>query len=616
MPAFPKLHMPDLKGLGRAPRIALIGAASLLGALLLAWIILNVLLANPRFGTPAVNWALGAFAARDAKVETAQLKHPFSDTFVTRGLNWPDRATAKEVDVAFDLFGFLPGRAWTKFLRARDGDVTLLKSAAKRNTAFDPQKFINRIDAQNITLHYTRRDVPREVTIVEASGSFAKGNVKAEAASGASRITYDGSAAVKGGGSLSGAVTATGENLADLAELVGVSAPDTPPFNLTGALDMENRSWSVTDIKGRMGDSDIGGAVAIDLKPDKPFLNVDLTSASLDFDDLGVVFGIPVGVDEGETTNETQRKARAAFNRSSRLIPDARIDVSRLAAVNGDISFDAAKVVDAPSGINALLFKGELRDSILDFERVLVKTATGDLDAKVRIDAQKEPAQTKASGKLENVAITRVVATQFVKGTLNGSFALNLTGSGFREAFGSATGEAGVWSSDSEVAKIATEAAGLDAGEILLLLATESGENREYLKSKCLVANIAFADGRATFSPAIVDNSDSTIIAQGGVDLKTERLDVQVMSDPKDVSIGKLFGDIRVKGTLRDPAIEALNTKTILQAGFAGLLSTVTGSLLALPFIETGGGEDAPCADIVAYARKAGQTQDPTLRQR
>ncbi len=603
--------------IGSTPRIALIAAGAFMLSVIVAWVVINLLLANPRYGTPFVNWGLRSFADETANVSSAQLRKPFSSTFVMRGLDWPGRANAREIDVTFDLFGWLPGRPWTKLLRARDGDVTLLNSTTEPDRTIDPQKFINLIDAENITLHFTRREVEREVTILAAKGSFASGTVKAEARSGASRISYDGSAAIKDGGALSGAVTASGDNLSDLAELVGASAPDTPPFDIQGSLRMRERTWSVSDISGKIGDSDIGGAVSIDLKPDKPFLVVNLTSEALDFDDLGVVFGIPVGVGEGETSNEEQRKARAAFKRSSRLIPDARIDMSRLSAVNGDIAFHAAKVTDAPAGINALTFEGELRDSILDFQKVLVKTGSGDLDAKVRINAQNEPASTRASGKLENVAIRRIVDTPFIKGTVNGSFALNLTGSGFRDAFGSATGEAGLWSTNSEVARIATEAAGLDIGEVLLILATQDGDNREYLKSTCLAVNIAFADGRAALSPAVIDNSDSLILATGGGDLKTEALDIQIFTEPKDVSIGKIFGDIKIKGTLRNPRIEALNAKTVVQAGFAILLSSVAGALLALPFIETGSERtDAPCATLLAQAKDAGETNDPTLRTR
>src|SRR5262249_26984507 len=158
---------------------------------------------------------------------------------------------------------------------------------------------------------------------------------------------------------------------------------------------------------------------------------------------------------------------------------------------------------------------------------------------------------------------------------------------GFREAIGSTTGETGIWSTNSEVARIATEAAGLDLGEILLLLVTD--EDREYLKSRCLAANLSFKDGRATLSPAVIANDASLIFATGYVNLKDETLNIDVAAKPHDVSLGKVFGDIKITGTLRHPKVQALNTKTVLQAGFSALLSTITGALSALPFIELGG---------------------------
>jgi uncharacterized protein involved in outer membrane biogenesis len=477
----------------------------------------------------------------------------------------------------------------------------------------NPQDLVDAVAVENIDLKFMRRDKLREATIVKASGSFSSGTVTGEAVSGKNRITFD-KLRRESDGSLRGAVTAQGENLKDLALILGGASPDTPPFDVNGQLRMRQRTWSVEGLDGRVGDSDIGGAVSIDLKPEKPFLTVDLKSQKLDFDDLGVVFGIPVGTGRGETTNDVQQQAKAAYERSGRLIPNTRIDFARLGAVNADISFESSSVIDAPFGITAMTFKSELRDQVLDFSRFLIRTGRGDMDAKVRINATKDPATTRASGTLDNVPISRIVNTPFVRGTLDGAFALNLTGSGFREAFGSATGEAGVWSNNSEVAKIATEAAGLDLGEILLLLA--QNEDREYLKSRCLVANLNIADGRAQLNPAVIDNEDSLILATGSINLKNETLDLDVFAQPHDVSIGKLFGDIEIKGTLREPDISALNAETVLQAGLGALLSSIAGPLLALPFIETGGGPDAPCQQLLADSRAAGQFQDPTLKSR
>ena len=91
---------------------------------------------------------------------------------------------------------------------------------------------------------------------------------------------------------------------------------------------------------------------------------------------------------------------------------------------------------------------------------------------------------------------------------------------------------------------------------------------------------------------------------------------VRVMTEPKDISIGKLFGDITITGTLRNPDVSALNAKTVIQAGLSILLSALSGPLSALPFIETGGGPDAPCATLIAESRAAGQSQDPSLKKR
>jgi hypothetical protein len=610
---YPKLHAPHWRTMKKTERIGLISVGAVLGLILVGWIGLNFALANPRIATPVLNWGLHAFGNKSANVATGRLEHPFGSRFLVRTLDWPGRVEAEDITVRFDLLGFLPGRPWAREVRVRDGEVMLDNDETNPST-IHPEDYVDRIDAQNVVIRFTRRGKPREVTILTASGAFSNASLKAEAVAGRSRLTFDGLA--RKGGGFGGHVTARGENLKDLAEIVGASAPDTPPFNVTGELATHMRTWDVTKLRGRIGDSDIGGEVKVDLRQKKPFLTVDLKSRELDFDDLGVVFGIPVGAGRGETTNAEQRASKAAFDRSARLIPNTRIDFARLKAVNADISFDAAAVKDAPSGITAMTLKGTLRDQVLDFGKVLVKTSTGDMDAKIRIDASRDPAHTKASGTLQKVSIQRIIKSPFIRGTLSGRFALDLTGSGFREAAGTATGEAGVWSTDSELAHIATEAAGLDLGEILLDLAKEDDGKREYLKSRCLAANLAFADGRVQLAPAVLDNKDSLITATGGADLKTEALNLKIRAAPHDVSIGKLFGDINIGGTLRHPDLKAPGPKVIVQTGIAALLSSIAGPLAALPFIEIGGGPDAPCGQLLADARDAGQSQDPRLRKK
>lgn len=590
-------------------KAVLIWTGAVFGMLAGAWVVLNLMLANPTTGTQMVNWAIGTFGDKFARVQTGHLEHPFSDNLVLRTLDWPDTIKAREIDIRYDPFGFLPGRVWANGIRIRDGEILIAPNNDAGET-FRPQRHVNQLDVENVLIKFTINDQPHEVTIVSAKGSFSNASLQAEAVSGDNRITFDGLQR-DWGGSLKGKVSAKGQNLKELAEIVGASAPDTPPFDITGTLSAQSKVWSVEGLGGTMGDSDLNGRVRIDLNNEKPMLTVALTSGKLDFDDLGIVFGLPARVGKGETVNEEQKGARAAFDRSARLIPDSQIDFSRLAAVNADIDFTADKVVDAPFGITGLSLKGTLRDSILDFEHAVVKSGSGDLDAKINIDAQKDPATAKLTGELHNVAINRVIPTDMIRGTMQGRFALTFTGSDFREAAATTNGELGLWSNNSELSKFATEGAGLDLGEILLLWATEDKNNPEFIKSRCLAANVAFKSGQATLQPAIIENEDSLVAASGGISLKTEAINIEVYARPHDVSIGTLSGDLRVGGTLRNPSFEALNNETLLQAGIAGLLSTVTGALGLLPFIQTGGEPDAPCATLLADAKETNTRNNP-----
>jgi hypothetical protein len=104
----------------------------------------------------------------------------------------------------------------------------------------------------------------------------------------------------------------------------------------------------------------------------------------------------------------------------------------------------------------------------------------------------------------------------------------------------------------------------------------------------------------------VIDNKDSLVLAEGEVSLATEQMAITIDANPKDVSIGTLFGDIKLGGTLRNPDINYLSGKSILQTGLAAVLAGIAGPLAALPFIELGGGEDANCTQLVADAKDTG----------
>ena len=67
-------------------------------------------------------------------------------------------------------------------------------------------------------------------------------------------------------------LTAEGPDLADLYRLTGLALPNTPPYELKGRLVREGRVYSLDDLGGRLGDSDIRGDLRVDTREERPFL--------------------------------------------------------------------------------------------------------------------------------------------------------------------------------------------------------------------------------------------------------------------------------------------------------------------------------------------------------
>ena len=77
---------------------------------------------------------------------------------------------------------------------------------------------------------------------------------------------------------------------------------------------------------------------------------------------------------------------------------------------------------------------------------------------------------------------------------------------------------------------------------------------------------------------------------------------------------GTISGDIKLGGTLRHPTFEALNEETLLQAAVSALLSSITGALAVLPFVQLGGEPDAPCVTLLADAKETSTRNNPAAK--
>lgn len=592
--------MPDLK-LPRAVTAAFSVIVTLIGALVL----LLVLMTFPAIGTPVTNLALRVTGPDGASVSRAHTRFPALNTVVFQRFE-ADRAEIASGSVQLNFFGFLPAVAWISRAEAREGFIAVERGPDRNEGITIPQvrRLIDEVALSDIDVRYTRRGETSVISISEATGSLRAGSVQLKASGGRSELEFAGSAEASTLNALAGRLRLRGENFADFAWVAGFAAPNTPPYDAVADIRIERNLWTIDFLPDtRIGDSDLAGPLTVRTGRDTPLIEADLRSANLDFDDLGILFGIPIGVGANETANEEQAEARAALDASGRLIPDATIDFTRLDAVDGTIRFTADEVSDAIFDIRGLKLEFEIEGRVVRAPVLELNFAEGQLAAYVTLDGSQSPAMTTAEGKLTGVPFSNLAADPYVRGTAYGEFKLEGRGDSFRDTAASLDGRISLWSQDAQLLALVAEASALDIPNTLALLDENEGE-KTYAPTSCAAASLALQDGIGRADPVLFDTEKRLVVVTGDVNLGNETIDLSVQSDSKDPSFATLAVDVKVGGTFRSPELSALGPETVLQIGAAAVLGSITGGLAALPFIELGEASDAPCADIIARAEE------------
>ncbi|WP_372530592.1 AsmA family protein [Maricaulis sp.] len=541
-------------------------------------------------------------AGRTVELGEGWLSPGWQPVLHLRGLSVENAGTAQTVDMRLDPAGLLPGRplivqagideaSFTYRMRGRDDAGGGLPGYLSN---------VRDVDITQLRLRIRRPGrEPALLIITEARGNLASGDFRLTAAGGRSVLHLNGSAEGLSLDGFSGEMEMHGRNFAELAAVFGLSAPDTPPFSLYGDVSHEDGIWTFSPFNGLVGDSDLAGTMSADFGRPRPRLTADLTSDNLDFDDLGVVIGAPSDI-ERTTANDEQEAANRAYASSGRLIPNARLDTTRVRTADARVRFTARNVQAGAVPLSAMEIVFRLEDGVMTFEPLAFETQDrGRLTAYATIDARTDTVRTDAEGELDGFELASIGNGQLARGQMHVAFALAMTGADLRSAFASADGEITAQAAPgTRIRHLAVEGAGLDVGEILLLRLSEDEADPGFIPVNCAGGVFRARNGRLQAEHVFVDTDDSVVALDGQVSLETERLALAVAAEAKDVSWGNLLGGVAVNGTLRNPDIDVDAAPSVLQGVLAGLLGSAAGPLAVLPFTELGLGEAVSCDSL------------------
>ena len=399
-----------------------------------------------------------------------------------------------------------------------------------------------------------------------------------------------------------------GDDLANLYPLIRLVFPSTPPYRLKGHLKHDGEVWSFANFSGRVGDSDLSGYIRVDTAPKRPFMNADLVSNRLDFDDLAGFIGGKPGTAPAETASAEQKKQAGAEKDSNRIFPDQRYDLERLRAMDADVRLRAKKVLALKLPIDDLNATLKLNDGVLRFAPAAFGVANGRMEIYSTFDGSKRPSKVSIDTRLRHLDLKRFLGdSSFAQKTLSpigGRVVLTGTGQSFRELMATASGSTFFAMSGGEISELLVRLAGLDVARSLGVLI----RGDKPIPVRCALLNVQGQNGQMGVQTLVFDTASSTVSGEGNIDLRDEKVNIVVLPVPKDFSPLSLRSYIRVTGGFKNISVFPDPIKTGTDSVFKKMFNVLTMLVLTpLQPRNLGQGKDVDCDALISQV----QNQDP-----
>jgi len=366
-----------------------------------------------------------------------------------------------------------------------------------------------------------------------------------------------------------------GPDLADVFPLLGIPAPSTPPYDLAGDLKRTPKEWRLENMKGKIGNSDVTGVVAVEPRDKRNYLEAKLVSNNLDFDDLGPLIGIPPETAEG--ASKEQKKEASEMKAEGNLLPDKPMQTEKLRAMDMDVTLDAKKVIAAPYlPVKAITFNVKVDDGNAQLSKLNMAIAGGTITGKMGLDARKDLPIATAELFLKNLELkTFFKDSEYIKttnGKIGGKVTLQGNGKSLAQVFGNADGAVELGMTGGSFSGLILALADLDLQNALFLYITDDNQ----IPVRCVAGGLTFSNGNAKFSRTLIDTKESVIYVKGNIDLNSQTIKTELDADSKVVSVLNIPAPILIEGKIRKPTFS-------LGKGFP------------LPVPRIGDAEDKPC---------------------
>jgi AsmA family protein len=433
---------------------------------------------------------------------------------------------------------------------------------------------------------------------------------------GAARVAFDGRAgALLGARRLEGALKFGGPSLDRVGKPLGVTLPQTPPFDLEGRVAHDAGLWKLSARRATIGKSRLAGEFVFDTRLATPKLSGQLTGQRLAFSDLGPA----VGASPSGTGNATQPKQP-----TGRVLPQRSFDLPSLRAMDADVQVSIDELdfgTAALAPLRNVSTSMTLAAGLLELQQIKAVVAGGNFSGSSSYDGRSTPPVWAARVRLAGVDIAgwlrgtqtpqaadappagptqnkklkqereqarqggQQVVRNYVTGALEAALDVRGSGKSTGEILSTLNGNVDLTLRDGTLSHLATEAVGLDLAQGLGVIV----RGDRPLPLRCARLQASARNGIVRTDRGVIDNADTTVRVAGELNLKDESLALVATARPKDFSPLSLRTPITVRGTLAKPVIGVDGGKLAGKVGAAAALGVALGPFAALiPLLDFG----------------------------
>ncbi|PZU11591.1 AsmA family protein [Sphingomonas sp.] len=379
-------------------------------------------------------------------------------------------------------------------------------------------------------------------------------------------------------GHFSARATAWGDDLAHLDLLVEAGLPGTAPARITADVRHDRPDWSIRSFAITLGRSQATGALDVTKQDDgRTRLSGRVVASALDFDDLANAEG----------------RARGAARRAAspgRRLPDTRIALDHLMKTDGDLDVEIRRLLfRTPTIFRAMRGHMALDHGTLAISHFATRLDAGMLAGVIRIAQADRTTRLHLDLRLSGGRIEALASdTGAFSGALAGHFRLDGAGPTIRAALGTADGRLALVGSDGTLGRKTALLLGQDLGRGL------RAKDEDSALLRCGVGAFDVRHGQARPEILLIDTSVARADATGLIDLTHERVDLTLTGAPKQKSVLRIPGPIRVTGPLFSPEVSAPEAKST-----RGIFRAIGRALSGKPQPLAA---DADCARLAARA--------------